>query len=58
MTKKNKTYDAGSKVYEFVEVEIDKECGIIMGMKQEYREEVMENVLKRIERTQLFTPVK
>lgn len=58
VTKKDKAYDAGSKVYEFEEVEIDEECGIIMGMKQQYRDEVMGNVLKKIDRAQLFLPVK
>lgn len=58
VTKKDKSYNAESKVYEFEEVQIDEECGIIMGMKQQYREEVMENVLKKIERVQLFLPVK
>ncbi len=58
VTKKDKVYDAQSKVYEFDEVEIDKECGIILGMKQQYREEVMEDVLRKIDKTQLFLPVK
>jgi len=58
VTKRDRNYDAESKVYEFGEVEIDEECGIIMGMRQQYREEVMKSVLKKIDQTQLFMPVK
>ncbi len=57
VTKKDRICNAESNIYEFGEVQIDEECGIIMGMKQEYREEVMENVLKRIKSAQLFLPV-
>lgn len=58
VTKKDEACDAGSRVYGFGEVEIDEECGIIMGMKQQYREEVMEDVLKKTGRAQLFLPVR
>lgn len=58
VTKKDKTYIGESQVYEFNEMDIDEECGIIMGMKKQYREEVMENVLKRIDKAHLFMPVK
>ena len=58
VTKKDKVYDANSRVYEFEEMEVDGECDIILGMKQQYREEVMEDVLRKIDKTQLFLPVK
>lgn len=58
VTKRDRVYNTQSKVYEFEEVEIDGECGIILGMKQQYREEVMEDVLRKIDKTQLFLPVK
>lgn len=58
VTKKDRAYDVGSRVYEFGEVEIDEECGIIMGMKQQYREEVMEDALRKADREQVFLPVR
>lgn len=58
VTKKDKNGNAPNGVYEFEEVDIDEECGIIIGMKEQYREEVMKNVLKRIDKEHLFMPVK
>ncbi len=58
VTKKDMIPNTENRIHELDEVEIDENCGIILGMKQQYREEVMENVLRMTDRIHLFMPVK
>lgn len=57
VTKRDKSYDDVYMVYELGEIRIDEECGVIIGMRKQYRKEVMENVLKMIDKPHIFMPV-
>lgn len=58
VTKRDTECNIENGVYEFDEVQLDEECGIIMGMRRQYREEVLEKILKKTDKAHLFMPVK
>lgn len=57
VTKKNATHDLEQNVFEFYHRDLGKECGIIVGMKKEYREEVIEQILTKVSVNQVFLPI-
>lgn len=57
VTKKNDSQKEGDAVYEFSKLQFDESSGIIVGMKREYREEVMNCILSRVDGRHVFVPM-
>lgn len=57
VSRKGRMDSSRQNVFEFSKTDFNEECGIIVGMKREFREEVIENILRRVHRQQVFLPV-
>ena len=57
VTKKDCGKEHAEDVHAFSAMEFDEGCGIILGMKREYREAVMDDILSRVDDRHVFMPM-
>lgn len=57
VTKRAGRQENEDAVYEFSTMKFDETCGIIMGMKREYREAVIDDILSRVDIRHVFMPI-